>query len=115
MDAEIPRVASLGGLFAHVKAASEQAAIAADAQIKIWELKILRMIVIGAVLLPLFLAAVALLVYGFVLLDRSVAYALSDPQYPIWLSSAARGALYMGIPLIAVIKVWISHVHISKE
>src|SRR5579862_4574761 len=51
-------------------------AIVADAQINIWTMKFVRVIVLAALALPMLVAAVALIVYGFILLDGAFAYAL---------------------------------------
>jgi hypothetical protein len=92
----IPRM-----IAAHLSEAWSNMAVVADAQINIWTMKVVLALVLGALALPLLAACVALLVYGFILLDGAFAYALSV-NLPPWASPLIRGGIYFGIPMIAL-------------
>lgn len=76
-----------------------------DAQVSIWSMKFLRVLVLGALALPLSFCGIALFVYGFVLLDRSADIALSAPGFAPWLSTLVRGGLFFGVPFIGLLIV----------
>ncbi|HYG76546.1 MAG TPA: phage holin family protein [Planctomycetota bacterium] len=78
---------------------------AASAQFSIWGMKAGRAVTAAAIGMMLGIAALALLVYGFVLLDSCIAYALENPERP-WLSPLIRGAVYFGLPALGLIMAW---------
>jgi len=78
---------------------------AASAQMAIWAMKAGRLAItlcLGSVAL---LGALALFVYGFILLDKCLDYALAYPDMP-WLSPLVRGGVYFGIPATAMLYAW---------
>ena len=90
-------------------------AMAADAQINIWSMKLVRMLVLAALGIPMLIAAVALIVYGFVLLDRAFDIALQWPDFPHWVSPVVRGGIYFGLPMIALAVVWFTTIGTSSS
>ncbi len=74
-----------------------------DAQVSIWSMKFLRVLILAALAVPLGLAGVALVIYGFTLLDRCLDIVLSAPGYAPWLSSLVRGGLYFGVPFTGLL------------
>lgn len=84
----------------------QQLRIAADAQINIWTMKIGRTIFVAVLAIPMLGAFLALMVYGFVLLNQAFALALEVSDMPPWYSPLIRGAIYFGIPAIALAFIW---------
>ncbi|HEY3322290.1 MAG TPA: hypothetical protein VGP72_17640 [Planctomycetota bacterium] len=78
---------------------------ALNAQVSIALMKVTRAAVLAGVGLVGLLALAALAVYGFILLDAVIAYAIDLSGLP-WLSPLIRGFLYFGIPMITVFVVW---------
>ena len=79
---------------------------AAGAELSIVALKAGRIAALTLLGIAAAAAGAALGVYGFILLDRVFAYALSQPDMPAWLSPLVRGVLYFGIALFGIFSVW---------
>jgi len=84
----------------------KQLRIAADAQVNIWTMKVSRAIFVTALGIPMLGAFLALMVFGFVLLNQAFALSLETTDMPPWYSPLIRGAIYFGIPAIALAIVW---------
>lgn len=78
----------------------EGAVEAAGAEMSIVAMKAARVAVTAVAGMAACVAVFALFIYGFVLLDRCLDYALSGPGWPAWFSPLLRGGVYFGIPLI---------------
>jgi hypothetical protein len=76
-----------------------------DAQLTIWGMKAGRFAVMGVFGLVGLAAMSALAVYGFILLNALVDWALQQTGIP-WLSPLVRGALYFGVPMAILFMVW---------
>ena len=74
-----------------------------DAQVTIWSMKFLRVLILAVLAVPLGIAGVALVIYGFTLLDRTLDIVLSAPGYAPWLSTLVRGGMYFGIPFTGLL------------
>ena len=79
---------------------------AAGAELAIVALKAGRIAALTFLGIAAAAAGAALGVYGFILLDRCFAYALSQPEFPVWVSPLVRGALYFGFALAGIASVW---------
>jgi hypothetical protein len=78
----------------------------ADAQVGIWSMKATRMAVMAGFGVLGLILTVALVMYGFTLLDAALATALATLDMPLWFSPLVRGAVYFGLPLIAMLLCW---------
>lgn len=83
-----------------------QLLVISDAQLAIWKMKLIRGAALAVLALPLAAAFFALVVYGFVLLDRSAAAALDGAQYPAWFSPLVRGGFYTVFTSFAAWSFW---------
>jgi hypothetical protein len=78
----------------------------AAAQMDIWSLKGQRLgAIIGFGIVGMVLT-IALVIYGFGLLDRALALALAGTTLPNWASPLIRGALYFGVPVAGMVACW---------
>jgi hypothetical protein len=80
--------------------------IAVDAQVNIWTMKLSRAIFVAALAIPALGAMLALMIYGFVLLNQAFALALETGDMPPWYSPLIRGVIYFGIPSFTMAVVW---------
>lgn len=99
----------------HAADAWSNMAVVVDSQINIWTMKLTRMLLLVALAIPLFTALIALMVYGFVLLNQAFAIYLEWPDYPHWFSPLVRGAIYFGIPFIGALVTWFTMIGLGTS
>ena len=94
--------AEVGG---HLSEAWSGALEVADAQVSIWSLKAVRLAMLACLGSAALSVLLALGIYGFILLDWSLSYALETYGIP-WLSPVVRGGVYFLLPATLVLMVW---------
>ncbi len=87
-------------LWRSIEEVSAQLAHAADAQFAIWKMKLVRRITLMAASVFLMAACLGLIIYGFVLLDKTFDFALQNAAVATWFSPLVRGSLYVIVPLL---------------
>jgi hypothetical protein len=80
--------------------------IATDAQINIWSMKVSRAVFMAILAVPALGVFLALMIYGFILLNQAFALALEAADMPPWYSPLVRGAIYFGVPAVGLAIVW---------
>lgn len=78
----------------------------ASAQCEIWSMKSMRLAALAAFGVVGGILMIALVMYGFTLLDASLALGLANTTLPAWASPLIRGGIYCGIPLIGMLVAW---------
>jgi hypothetical protein len=77
-----------------------------EAQAGIWSMKTVRIAAMAGFGIVGLILTVALVMYGFTLLDAALAMGLARLDMPAWFSPLVRGALYFGVPVIAMLICW---------